>query len=84
MKISVRGSIIDLLAFRGLPRKRRKRFARASAQPLPVHPVNELAGQIHPSRLQLVVAEIRNETRTTRTFKLASAPLSIRYFAVPM
>ena len=74
MKVSVRGSIFDLLAFRGLPGKRRKRFARTSAQPLPVHPVNELAQQIHPSRLQLAVTEIRDETRTTRTFKLAPAP----------
>jgi ferredoxin-NADP reductase len=74
MKVKVRGSIIDLLAFRGLPGKRRRRFAKASAQPLPVHPVNELARQIHPSRLQLAVSEIRDETKTTRTFRLAPAP----------
>jgi len=74
MKVRVRGSFLDLLAFRGLPGKRRKRFARASAQPLPVHPVNALARQIHPSRLHLTVSEIRDETKTTRTFKLAPAP----------
>ena len=74
MKVRVRGSIFDLLAFRGLPGKRRKRFARASAKPLPVHPVNELARQIHPSRLQLTVTGIRDETKTTRTFRLAPAP----------
>jgi ferredoxin-NADP reductase len=74
MKVSVRGSIFDLLAFRGLPGVRKKRFAKAPAQPLPVHPVNELAQQIHPPKLHLVVTEIRDETRTTRTFKLAPAP----------
>jgi ferredoxin-NADP reductase len=73
MKVSVRGSILDLLAFRGLPGKRKKRFAKASSRPLPVHPVNELAQRIHPSKLQLVVSEIRDETTTTRTFKLAPA-----------
>jgi ferredoxin-NADP reductase len=73
MKVSVRGSILDLLAFRGLPGKRKKRFAKASARPLPVHPVNELAQQIHPSKLHLVVTEIREETKTTKTFKLAPA-----------
>ena len=52
MKVRIRGSIIDLLAFRGLPGKRKKRFARASAQPLPVHPVNELAARIHPDMPQ--------------------------------
>ena len=71
LKVRVRGSILDLLAFRGLPGKRRKRFARASAGPLPVHPVNELARQIHPSRLHLAVTGIRDETKTTRTFRLA-------------
>ncbi len=74
MKVRIRGSILDLLAFRGLPGKRRKRFAKASAAPLPVHPVNELAGRIHPSRLHLVVTEIRDETKTTRTFRLAPSP----------
>jgi len=73
MKVSVRGSILDLLAFRGLPGKRKKRFAKASSRPLPVHPVNELAQRLHPPKLQLVVSEIRDETPTTRTFKLAPA-----------
>jgi ferredoxin-NADP reductase len=36
--------------------------------------VNELARQIHPSRLQLTVTGIRDETKTTRTFRLAPAP----------
>ena len=74
MKVSVRGSILDLLAFRGLPGARKKRFAKASGRPLPVHPVNQLAQQLHPSKLHLVVTEIRDETPTTRSFRLAPAP----------
>jgi ferredoxin-NADP reductase len=73
MKVRIRGSILDLLAFRGLPGKRRKRFAKASSRPLSEHPVNELARRLHPPKLQLVVSEIREETATTRTFKLAPA-----------
>ena len=73
MKVRVRGSILDLLAFRGLPGKRKKRFAKASSQPLPVHPVNELAQRLPPPKLRLVVSEIRDETVSTRTFKLARA-----------
>ena len=74
MKVTVRGNIFDLLAFRGLPRKRKKRFAKASAQPLPVHPVNELAQLIHPKKLHLEVIDVRDETKTTRTFRMAAAP----------
>jgi len=74
MKVSVRGSIFDLLAFRGLPGKRRKHFSRAAAGPLPVHPVNRLAGRIHPSELELVITGVRDETKSARTFRLARAP----------
>jgi ferredoxin-NADP reductase len=74
MKVSVRGSIFDLLAFRGLPGQRRKRFSRAAAGPLSVHAVNRLAGRIHPSQLELVITGVRDETKSTRTFRLACAP----------
>jgi len=74
MKVSVRGGIFDLLAFRGLPGKRKKQIAQASAQPLPVHPVNQLAQQLHPAKLQLVVTGVRDETKSTRTFRLAPNP----------
>ncbi len=74
MKVSVRGGIFDLLAFRGLPGQRKKRIAQASAQPLPLHPVNQLAQQLHPAKLQLVVTAVRDETKSTRTFRLAPNP----------
>jgi ferredoxin-NADP reductase len=36
--------------------------------------VNRLARQLHPGRQQLVIAEVREETRTTRTYKLVPNP----------
>jgi ferredoxin-NADP reductase len=72
MKVNVRGHIIDLLAFKGLPNKRRKMFAKQPAQPIPVHPVNTLAQAIHPEKQYLVVAEIRDETPSSKTFRLVA------------
>jgi hypothetical protein len=74
MKVSVRGSIFDLLAFCGPPGQRRRRFGRAAASPLPIHPVNRLAGRIHPPELEPVITDVRDETRSARTFRLACAP----------
>lgn len=74
MKVGVRGSSFDLLAFRGLPGKRRKRFAQASTEPLAVHPVNRLAQQIHPAKLNLMVTEVRDETPSSKSFRLMPNP----------
>jgi len=74
MRVNVRGHIRDLLAFRGLASKRNKRFARASAEPLGLDPMNRLAQQLHPDSQHLVIAEVRDETRTTRTFRLVPDP----------
>ena len=70
MKVNVKGHIRDLLAFRGLLPQRRKRIA--SAQPLPMGwgPINELAHQLHPERQLLSISEVREETKTTKTFRL--------------
>lgn len=76
MKVSVRGHIFDLLAFRRLVGQRKKRIARAPARPVPVHPVNQLAQQLHPEKLHLVVSAMKDETQTTRTFRLMPDPAS--------
>jgi ferredoxin-NADP reductase len=78
MKVNVRGHIRDLLAFRGLAPKRKKRIARASAEPMGLDPMNKLALQLHPDSQHLVVADIREETGTTKTFKLVADPDSDR------
>jgi ferredoxin-NADP reductase len=74
MKVSVKGHIRDLLAFRRLVPKRKKRFARASAEPLGLDPMNKLAQQLHPDNQLLVIAGIRDETKTTKTFNLVADP----------
>ena len=37
---------------------------------MPVHPVNLLAQQLHPERLHMIVSAVRDETASTRTFRL--------------
>lgn len=74
MKVTIKGHIRDLLAFRSLVPSRRKRFAKAPADLQDLPPVNKLARQLHPSRQQLVIAEVREETRTTRTYRLVPDP----------
>ncbi len=76
MKINVKGHIRDLLAFRRLVPARRKRIAKASPQPLEPGPVNRLAGRLHPQRQNLLISEVRDETPTTRTFRLIPDPES--------
>ena len=70
MKVNVKGHLRDLLAFRGLVPRRKKRIARSSAEPLGLDPMNRLAQQLHPDVQHLVIAEIRDETKTSKTFKL--------------
>lgn len=74
MKINVKGTIRDLLAFQRLVPTRRKRFAQASAQPLGLGPVNRLAQGLHPTCQNLVLTHVRNETKTTKTFRLIPDP----------
>ena len=70
-KVSVRFAILDLLAFSRLVGNRQKRLASGSPAPTPVHPVNVLASEVHPSLLNLVVSEVRDESKAARTFRLA-------------
>jgi ferredoxin-NADP reductase len=72
MKVRVRGHIRDLLAFRKLVPKRKKRIARSSAGALDLDPMNKLARRLHPDSQHLVIADIRDETKTTKTFKLVA------------
>jgi ferredoxin-NADP reductase len=74
MKVNVKGHIRDLLAFRRLVPARRKRFAKAPAQFLGLDPMNDLARQLHPERQHLAIADIRDETISTKTFRLIPDP----------
>ena len=74
MKVNIKGHIRDLLAFRGLLPKRKKRIARSSAEPLGLDPMNALARQLHPDSQHLAISEVRDETATTKTFRLIADP----------
>ena len=76
MKISVKGHIRDLLAFRGLAPKRKKRIAKSPAKSLDLDPMNSLAWRLHPESQRLAIAEIRDETVTAKTFRLGADPES--------
>jgi ferredoxin-NADP reductase len=70
MKIKIKGHLRDLLAFRRLVPNRRRRIARSETAPLEPAAMNVLAGQLHPERQHLLIAEVRDETATCKTFRL--------------
>ncbi|MCE5262947.1 MAG: FAD-dependent oxidoreductase [Deltaproteobacteria bacterium] len=64
----------DMEAFGRLIPERQERIAKASAIPVRDDPVNALARSLHPGQIDLVVAEVREESATMRTFRLRPAP----------
>ncbi|MBD3254869.1 MAG: 2Fe-2S iron-sulfur cluster binding domain-containing protein [Candidatus Lokiarchaeota archaeon] len=73
-KITVKSNTKDLFAFTKLVPKRKKRIHKAPAEPLTSDPINDLARKLHPIRQYLVIDEIKDETKTTKTYKLVSDP----------
>jgi len=74
MKIHVKGNIRDLLAFKNLVPKRKKRIMRSSATPIGADAVGELSRRLHPQRQHLVISAVKDETSTTKTFRLVPDP----------
>ena len=72
--ITVKSNNKDLLAFTKLVSNRKKRFEQASSEPIKSDPINELAQKLHPDRQHLVISEIKEETKSTKTFKLVPDP----------
>jgi len=70
LDITIKSTSRDLLAFMKLTANRKKRFERASSEPIRSDPMNELAHSLHPIRQYLVIKSIKDETKTTKTFKL--------------
>lgn len=64
----------DLFAFTKLVPERKKRIEKASSEPITTDPMNELANRIHPKKQYLIIKEIRDETKSTKTFKLVPDP----------
>jgi ferredoxin-NADP reductase len=74
LKVSVKGNIRDLLAFKNLSSQRRKNIDKASEEFIKPDPVNRLAQLLHPSTQNLVVSEIKQETKSAKTFRLIPDP----------
>ena len=74
LKVSVKGNIRDLLAFKNLTSKRRKKIDKASEKFIEFDPVNKLAQLLHPPIQNLVISEIKEETKSSKTFRLIPDP----------
>jgi len=76
VNVTVRSNTKDLFAFTKLVPNRKKRIESASSEPITEDPINDLARKLHPERQYLVISEIREETKSSKTFKLISDPNS--------
>jgi ferredoxin-NADP reductase len=74
--ITVKSNTKDLFAFTKLVPNRKKRFQKASSEPITSDPINELSRRLHPERQELIISEIKDETKSTKTFKLVPDPNS--------
>jgi len=72
LDITIKSTSRDLLAFMKLSANRKKRFEKASSDPIKSDPMNELATKLHPIRQYLVIESIKDETKTTKTFRLVA------------
>ncbi len=70
LDVTIKSTSRDLLAFMKLSTSRKKRFEKASSEPITTDPMNELATKLHPIRQFLIIKSIKNETKSTKTFKL--------------
>lgn len=68
--MEIYGTQKDMEAFGRLLPERQQRIAGASAEPVRNDPINALARRLHPGKIDLVVAEFREVTATTRTYRL--------------
>jgi ferredoxin-NADP reductase len=77
LNVTVRSNTKDLFAFTKLVPNRKKRIERASSEPIREDPISDLAQKLHPERQFLIIDEIKEETKSTKTFKLIPDPGSI-------
>ena len=73
MKVVVKSPLRDTIAFILTLKKRKRLFKRGASTPLGPAPMNLLAASLHPRRQVLRVASVRQETPSTRTFRLEPA-----------
>ena len=70
LNITIKSNTKDLFAFTKLLPSREKRIERAPSEPLTEDPITDLARRLHPERQYLIIDEIREETKSTKTYKL--------------
>jgi ferredoxin-NADP reductase len=75
--VTVKSNTKDLYSFMKLVPNRKKRIENASNKPIKSDPINTLAKTLHPERQYLIISEIRDETKSAKTFKLVPDPDSI-------
>ncbi|MFX1556590.1 MAG: ferredoxin--NADP reductase, partial [Promethearchaeota archaeon] len=74
LNVTIRSNIKDLFAFTKLVPERKKRIENASAEPITKDLINDLARKLHPERQYLKISDIKQETKTTKTFKVIPDP----------
>ncbi|MFX0008447.1 MAG: FAD-binding oxidoreductase [Promethearchaeota archaeon] len=76
LDVSVKGNIRDLLAFKNLISDREKKISKAPDNPIDFDPINKLVQELHPKKQYLIIDEIKEESKSTKTFKLVPDPSS--------
>ncbi|NVM16553.1 MAG: iron-sulfur cluster-binding domain-containing protein [Candidatus Lokiarchaeota archaeon] len=74
LNVNIKSNTKDLFAFTKLLPIREKRIERASSEPITEDPITDLASKLHPERQFLVIDEIKEETKSTKTYKLVPDP----------
>jgi ferredoxin-NADP reductase len=72
LDITIKSNSRDLLAFMKLSANRKKRISKASNEPIKSDPMNELASKLHPTRQYLKIEHIKDETKSSKTFRLVA------------
>ncbi len=68
--INIRSNTKDLFAFTKLVPERKKRIKKASSEPIKSDPIKDLVSKLHPEKQYLKIKSIKEETETTRTYRL--------------
>ena len=74
LNVTVKSNTRDLFAFTKILPNRKKRIERASSEPIREDPIMDLMQKLHPERQYLLIDGIKEETKSTKTFKLVPDP----------
>ncbi len=74
LEVTVKSNTRDLFAFTKLMSNRKKRFERASSEPIREDPIMDLMRKLHPERQYLLIDGIKEETKSTKTYNLVPDP----------